>query len=61
MGWGAGIFFIFLSREAPPIKNTIFIKVRETAPVCREHVHTGGPDTRIDNSIFKKSNVMSFQ
>ena len=29
------------------------------APVCREHLHTGRPHTRIDNSVFKKSNVMS--
>ena len=29
------------------------------APVCREHLHNGRPHTRIDNSVFKKSNVMS--
>ena len=33
----------------------------ETLPVCREHVHTGRPHTRKDNSIFKKPDVMFFQ
>ena len=41
--------------------SSVFIKMRETPPVCREHVHTGRPHKIIDNSIFKKSNVMSFQ
>ena len=31
----------------------------ESPPVCREHFHTGRPHTRIDNRVFKKSNVMS--
>ena len=30
-------------------------------PVCREHAHNGRPHTRGDNSILKKSHVMSFQ
>ena len=42
-------------------KNTIFIKMQETLPVCREHVHTGRPHTRIDYSILKRLNVMLFQ
>ena len=33
----------------------------EITPVCKEHVHTGRPHTRINNSIFQKSNVMSCQ
>ena len=28
--------------------------------VCREHVHTGGLHARINNSTFKKYNVMLF-
>ena len=44
----------------PQQKSTIFIKMGETSPVCREHVYTGRPRTRIDKSIFNKSNVMSF-
>ena len=53
-------------RAAPPSKKqtnkqtNIFIKLGETLPVCREHVRTGRPHTRIDNSNSKKSNVMSF-
>ena len=31
------------------------------SPVCREHAHAVRPHTRIDNSIFEKSNVMSTQ
>ena len=37
------------------------IDMGETLPVCREHVHTGRPHTRKDNSIFKKPDVMFFQ
>ena len=43
----------------PPPINTIFIKMGESSPVYGEHAHTGRPHTRIDNSVFKKSNVMS--
>ena len=61
----AGIFFIFVSGGAPDphttAKLTLFINIGEDSPVCREHVHTGRPDTRIDNSIFKQSDLMSFQ
>ena len=50
---------------APPppiIINTIFIKMGESPPICRgEQVHTGRTHTRIDNSVFKKFSVMSFQ
>ena len=64
VGLGSGIFFIFLSGEAPSFptkKKNIFIKMGETSPVCREHIHTSRLHTRIGNSIFKNSNVMSFQ
>ena len=44
----------------PQQKSTIFIKMGETPPVCREHVYTGTPRTKIGKSIFNKSNVMSF-
>ena len=61
----AGIFFIFVSGGAPDphttAKLTLFINIGEDSPVCREHVHTGRPHTRIDNSIFKQSDLMSFQ
>ena len=61
----AGIFFIFVSGGAPDphttAKLTLFINVVEDSPVCRENVHTGRPHTRIDNSIFKQSDLMSFQ
>ena len=30
-------------------------------PVCEEHVHTGRPHTRLNNRVFKKFQVMSFQ
>ena len=33
---------------------TIFIKIVESPPVGREHVHTRRAQTRIDNSVFKK-------
>ena len=42
-------------------KLTLFINIGEDSPVCREHVHTGRPHTRIDNSIFKQADLMSFQ
>ena len=29
--------------------------------VCEEHVHTGRLRTRIDNRVFKKSNIVSFE
>ena len=49
-----GIFLIFFKKYS-------FINIGEAPPVSREHVHTGRPHTRIDNSILKKSNLMSFQ
>ena len=30
-------------------------------PVCGGYVHTGSPQTRINDSVFKKSNMMSYQ
>ena len=64
-GGGTGVFFIFLSGGAlPPKENTSFVKFYQNGgdpSVCSEHVHTGRPHTRIDYSIFKKPNVMSFQ
>ena len=59
-----GYSLVFWVGEAPPPKkkNTIFIKMGEGLPaVCREHVQTGRPHTRINNSIFKKLNVISCQ
>ena len=36
--------------------------MRESLPqVCGEHVHTRRRHTRINHSVFKKSNVMCFQ
>ena len=33
--------------------------MKESPPVCGEHVQTGRLDTQINNSHYKKSNVMS--
>ena len=57
--WGTKIF-ILVSLGVPP-KNTIFIKMGESPSVFREYLHTGRLLKRIDYSIFKKSNAMSFQ
>ena len=44
-----------------PLQEMPFLskKVKESPPVCGEHVHTGRLDTQINNSHYKKSNVMS--
>ena len=63
-----GIFFLFLSRGAPTPTPPIKIPVYQNGggggggarTVWREHVHTGRPHTRIDNSIFKKSDLICF-
>ena len=55
-----GIFFNFLSGGAPPQKYQFY---QNGDPFIREHVHTGRPHTRINNSVFKKTqcNVLSLK
>ena len=48
-GWGA------------LLKNTIFIKMHGVSPQFAENIKTGRPHIIINNSVFKKSNVMSCQ
>ena len=47
---------------APPI-NTIFIKMGESPPICREHIHTGRPHTQIidKKAAFSKNLECFFQ
>ena len=65
-----GIFFNFLSEgellPPPPQKKKKkkkkhFYQNEGVPPVSREHVHTGRPHLRINNNIFNKPNVISFQ
>ena len=51
--WMGGVPFTLPPQEKPFYLNG------ETAPVCREHVHTGRLYTRIDYSIFKKSSLFN--
>ena len=53
--WMGGVPFPSLS---PPQEKPFYLD-GETAPVCREHVHTGRLYTRIDYSIFKKSSLFN--
>ena len=61
-----GMLFNFLNGgELPHEKYHFYQNAGEggevVSAVCQEHVHTSGPHTRINNSVFKKSNVLSFQ
>ena len=57
------IFFNFRSGESSLQKIQFLLKWGEspTPLVYEEHVHTGRLHARISNSVFKKSNIMSFQ
>lgn len=53
----SGIFSNFLSWRG----GGGIIKMGKSPPGCRKYVHTGRLHTRANSSIFKKSNVISFQ
>ena len=63
--WRASRYVLQLSKwgRAPPrSKKTHLYQGGGSFPlVCKEHIHTGIAHARINNSMFKNPNVMSFQ
>ena len=52
----------FFEWEGTSSKKYHFYKNRGSlSPICREHAQIGRPHTRVNNKVFKKSNMMSCQ